>query len=67
MPNFGAPITVILHREVDLAIDSAQSRRATIGQETVLTWPDCVAGTYYLELFHMSGLEVVGTIAVTVL
>jgi hypothetical protein len=66
VPMRGAPITVILHREVDLAVDRAQSRRATIGQETVLTWPDCVAGTYYLELFHMSGLEVVGTIAVTV-
>ncbi|HEY6685544.1 MAG TPA: hypothetical protein VI094_04970, partial [Propionibacteriaceae bacterium] len=59
-------ITVTLHREVDWAVDTAQSQRATIGQETVLTWPDCVAGTYYLELFHMSGLGVSGTIAVTV-
>jgi hypothetical protein len=62
----GAPITVILHREVDRAVEGVRSGRATVGQETVLTWADCEAGIYYLELFHMSGLEVVGTIGVTV-
>lgn len=65
VPMQGAPITVVLHREVDWAADDSWSSRAAVGQESVLTWPNLEAGTYYLELFHLSGLEVSGTIAVT--
>jgi hypothetical protein len=32
----------------------------------VITWTGLEEGTYYLELFHLSGLEVEGDIAVTI-
>lgn len=65
-PMQGAQITVILHRDVDWGRDDAWSDTARVGQSTSLSWSDRPAGTYYLELFHLSGLEVAGDIAVTV-
>jgi hypothetical protein len=67
-PMLGAGISVILHREVDWGRDEdlPGSTRAIVGQESVLTWSGLEEGTYYLELFHLSGLEVEGDIAVCI-
>ncbi|MEV6488068.1 hypothetical protein AB0M20_05410 [Actinoplanes sp. NPDC051633] len=67
-PMQGAQITVILHRDVSWGRDDdlTGSPAAVVGQETATTWSDLEEGTYYIELYHLSGLEVEGTISVTV-
>jgi hypothetical protein len=68
VPMQGAQITVVLHRDVDLWVDEKLPGRnhAIVGQDRTLTWSNLQAGTYYLELFHLSGLEVEGDIAVNI-
>jgi hypothetical protein len=62
----GAHITVVLHRDVDWSADEnlPAADAAIVGQQSVLTWTGLRAGTYYLELYHLSGLEVEGDIEV---
>ncbi|GAA0952349.1 hypothetical protein GCM10009558_069050 [Virgisporangium aurantiacum] len=64
----GAPIRVILHREVNWGPDQdlPGTREAAVARPSQLTWTGLTQGTYYLELFHLSGLEIAGTITVTV-
>jgi hypothetical protein len=68
LPMQGADIAVILHREVDWGADEDFEGKpgAVVGKESVITWSGLAEGTYYLELFHLSGLEVEGGIAVTI-
>ncbi|MEV6306243.1 hypothetical protein AB0M02_43010 [Actinoplanes sp. NPDC051861] len=61
-PMLGARINVWLHR----GDDDISKQLAIVGQESVLTWSGLEEGTYHLELFHGSGLEVEGDISVAV-
>jgi Domain of unknown function (DUF4157) len=65
----GGKMTVILHRkepwyERDDDVDPIQE--LTIRGEATFTWRGLEQGTYYVELFHLSGLTVKGTISITI-
>jgi len=64
----GAEISVILHRVVDWGRDENHQapQGVVVGKSSETSWPGLPAGEYYLELFHLSGLEVEGTISVTI-
>ena len=68
VPMQGAPISVVLNRDMGWRADEELPAKdhAIVGQERTLTWPNLPAGTYYLELFHLSGLQVEGDIAVSI-
>lgn len=64
----GAEIRVILHRVVDRWFDEdwVAPEGVVVGKTSERNWPGLPAGEYYLELFHLSGLEVKGTISVAI-
>ncbi|MCA2211871.1 hypothetical protein [Jidongwangia harbinensis] len=64
----GAEISVILHRVVDWGRDEDHQapQGVVVGKASETSWPGLPAGEYYLELFHLSGLEVEGSISVTI-
>jgi outer membrane protein OmpA-like peptidoglycan-associated protein len=61
-----APITVLLHRRTEgWRTDSTEPERVVpVGQEATVVWQSLPSGTYYLELYHLSGLLVEGSIRV---
>jgi hypothetical protein len=68
-PMQGARITVLLHRrtaEWYRKNDTMSRQFAVVGSSSTLIWSDLAAGTYYVELYHLSGLEVEGTITVSI-
>jgi hypothetical protein len=65
----GGAVTVILHRERpwyrrDEDIDPTQEVK--VGSSATLSWSGLEQGTYYIELFHLSGMLVEGKVAVTI-
>jgi hypothetical protein len=64
----GVEITVILHRVVDWGRDEDHlaPEGVVVGKASETGWPGLPAGEYYLELFHLTGLEVEGSISVAI-
>ena len=63
----GGTMTVLLHRRTAerYRSDATESEQhAVIGSSSALTWTGLAAGTYYLGLFHLSGLSAEGSITV---
>ena len=61
----GLPIYVVLNRE-ERWFDSAigEARQFRIGSSATFAWPDPGAGTYYVEIFHLHGVLVSGSLSV---
>jgi hypothetical protein len=59
----GLSIYVLLHRGDD---DIGGSRRFTVGGSATFEWPNLSAGTYHLEIYHLHGVLVTGSVSVRV-
>jgi len=63
----GLPVFVVLNREQRWIDDEVgASGRVDVGSSTTIEWPALEEGTYYLEIFHLHGVLVTGTVSVRV-
>jgi hypothetical protein len=64
----GLSIYVLLNREVNNWFDDeiGESRRFAIGTSTTEEWTNLDAGTYYVEIYHLHGVLVTGSISVSI-